>query len=223
MDIIRSLYESGGPITVLIVLAGLVSIYLVVERLFHFQRIRVDVDEFINGLSNNLRHNNIIEAIKICDETPGPVPHLIRMAILRADKPEGELRDAIRDVSLNEIPRLERNISVLAVLAYLTPLLGLLGTVLGMIATFKTLKTGGINVSAADLAGGIEAALYTTAAGLSVAIPAYGFYSMLLKKLEHVVLDMEKACNDIVYFLTNNKIDIASLRVNGNMTLGRSE
>lgn len=223
MDIIRSLYESGGPITVLIVLAGLLSIYLVVERLFHFQRIRVDVDEFINGLSNNLRHNNVIEAIKICDETPGPIPHIIRMAITRADKPEGELRDAIRDVSLNEIPRLERNISVLAVLAYLTPLLGLLGTVVGMIATFKTLKTGGINVTAADLAGGIEAALYTTAAGLSVAIPAYAFYSLLLKKLEHVVLDMEKACNDIVYFLTNNKIDISSLRVNGNMNLGKSE
>lgn len=223
MDIIRSLYESGGPITVLIVLAGLLSIYLVVERLFHFQRIRVDVDEFINGLSNNLRHNNIIEAIKICDETPGPIPHIIRMAITRADKPEGELRDAIRDVSLNEIPRLERNISVLAVLAYLTPLLGLLGTVLGMIATFRTLKTGGINVTAADLAGGIEAALYTTAAGLSVAIPAYAFYSLLLKKLEHIVFDMEKACNDIVYFLTNNKIDISSLRVNGNINLGKNE
>lgn len=223
MNIIRSLYESGGPITILIVLAGLVSIYLVLERLYHFQRIRVDVDEFINGLTNNLNHNNVIEAIKICDETPGPIPHIIKMAVLRADKSESELREAIYDVSLNEVPRLERNIGLLAVLAYLTPLLGLLGTVLGMTVTFSKLKTGGINVSAADLAGGIEAALYTTAAGLSVAIPAYGFYSMLLRKLQHVTLDMEKACNDIVYFLTNNKVDISALRVKGNSRLEKSE
>ncbi len=218
MEILRRLYEGGGPITIFIVAAGLISLYLVLERFYHFQRARIDVDEFINGLSNNLRHNNIIEAIKICDETPGPIPHIIRTAIMRADKPEHELREAIHDVSLTEVPRLEKNLTLLATLAHLTPLLGLLGTVVGMIGAFNTLKTVGISASAADLAGSIELALYTTAAGLSVAIPAHGFYNVLLRKVQDITLDMEKACNDIVYFLTHHSVDIASLRAKGRNT-----
>lgn len=212
MDILYRLYEGGGIITIFIVLSGVFTLYLVLERFYHFQRARIDVDEFISGVSNNLRHDNIIEAIKICDETPGPIPHIIRTAVLRADRPEHELREAVYDVSLAEVPRLEKNLTLLATLAHLTPLLGLLGTVVGMIGAFSTLKTVGVNASAADLAGSIELALYTTAAGLSVAIPAHGFYNVLLRRVQDITLDMEKACNDIVYFLTHHKINVASLR-----------
>lgn len=218
MDILYRLYEGGGIITIFIVLSGVITLYLVLERLYHFQRARIDVDEFISGVSNNLRHDNIIEAIKICDETPGPIPHIIRTAILRADRQEHELREAVYDVSLAEVPRLEKNLTLLATLAHLTPLLGLLGTVVGMIGAFSTLKTVGVNASAADLAESIELALYTTAAGLSVAIPAHGFYNVLLRRVQDITLDMEKACTDIVYFLTHHKINVASLRAN---TAGR--
>lgn len=218
MDILYRLYEGGGIITIFIVLSGVITLYLVLERLYHFQRARIDVDEFMSGVSNNLRHDNIIEAIKICDETPGPIPHIIRTAILRADRQEHELREAVYDVSLAEVPRLEKNLTLLATLAHLTPLLGLLGTVVGMIGAFSTLKTVGVNASAADLAGSIELALYTTAAGLSVAIPAHGFYNVLLRRVQDITLDMEKACTDIVYFLTHHKINVASLRAN---TAGR--
>ncbi len=211
MDILRNLYNGGGVITIFIVIGGLIAIYLVLERFYHFQRARVDVDEFINGITNNLRHENLVEAIKICDETPGPVPHIIRTAILRADKQEVELREAVKDVALSEIPRLEKNLTLLASVANLTPLLGLLGTVIGMIGAFKTLSATGVSVSPKDLAGSIEMALYSTAAGLSVAIPTNAFYNILVGRVKGLILDMEKTSNDIVYFLTHSDVDVSSL------------
>ena len=216
MDILQSLYNGGGIITVFIVIGALFSIYLILERFYHFQRARVDVDEFINGITNNLRHENLIEAIKICDETPGPVPHIVRAAILRADKSEVELRESLKDVALTEIPRLERNLTLLATVATLTPLLGLLGTVVGMIGAFKALHTVGMNASPSDLAGSIELALYSTAAGLSVAIPANAFYNILVDRVKGLILDMEKTSNQIVYFLMHNDVDISAIRGKSN-------
>ena len=215
MELLTKLYEAGGAITLFIMAGGLVSIYIVCERLFHFKRAGVDVEEFVNGLTNNLKNNNVIEAITICDETPGPVPHVIRGAILRCDQREEDLRNAIQDISLSEIPRLEKNLTLLATIAHLAPLAGLLGTVLGMIDAFQTIHESGATVNTEDLSGAIYTALYTTAAGLTVAIPAHGFYNLLLRKVKDMILDMEKAGIEIIYFLTNNKVDISSLREQG--------
>jgi biopolymer transport protein ExbB len=212
MDILQSLYNGGGIITIFIVVGALFATYLILERFYHFQRARVDVDEFINGIANNLRHENLVEAIKICDETPGPVPHLVRAAILRADKSELELREALKDVALSEIPRLERNLTLLATVATLTPLMGLLGTVVGMIGAFKALHTVGMNASPSDLAGSIELALYSTAAGLSVSIPANAFYNILVDRVKGLILDMEKTSNQIVYFLMHHEVNLDNIR-----------
>jgi biopolymer transport protein ExbB len=211
MDILQSLYNGGGIITIFIVVGAIFATYLILERFYHFQRARVDVDEFINGIANNLRHDNLVEAIKICDETPGPVPHLVRVAILRADKSELELREALKDVALSEIPRLERNLTLLATVATLTPLMGLLGTVAGMIGAFQALHTVGMNASPSDLAGSIELALYSTAAGLSVSIPANAFYNILVDRVKGLILDMEKTSNQIVYFLMHHDVNLNSI------------
>jgi len=205
---VKYLLEQGGLIMVFIMIASVLAVFIVIERLLHFHRAQINVPEFLHGLMNVLRRNNVTEAVAICDETPGPVAHVLRTAIIRCDADEGALRQAVEEASLNEVPRLEQNLTALATIAHIAPLLGLLGTVLGMIGLFQTMESEGPLVATSQLANHIWRALLTTAAGLTVAIPTHAFYNLLVAKVESILLDMDKAAGEIIYFLTHNQLKL---------------
>jgi len=204
----QQIMADGGVIMWPILLCSLLATYIILERLFHFHRAQIDAQEFLHGLFNVLKRNNVVEAIAICDETPGPVAHVLRAAILRCDKDEAALRLAVEETSLDEVPRLEKHLTILATVAHISPLLGLLGTVLGMIGAFQVMQDAGPFVSTIDLAKYIKQALVATAAGLCVAIPAYAFYNFLVARVESMALDMEKAASEMIYFLTHNRLTL---------------
>lgn len=201
----QELLARGGVIMWLILGCSVAAVFIVLERLWHYHRAQIDVPEFLHGLMNVLKRNNRVEAIAICDETPGPVAHIIRAAIAHADEDVESLRRAVEETGLVEVPRLEKNLKALATLSHITPLLGLLGTIIGMIGTFQAIEGAGTFVSTSQLAGHIWKALLTTAAGLSVGIPASAFYNFLLARVESLTHDMNKAAAEIVYFLTHNE------------------
>jgi biopolymer transport protein ExbB len=208
MSYFQQLMSSGGVIMWLLFGCSFAAFLIVVERFLHYHRAQIDVPEFLQGLFNILRRNKVVEAIAICDETPGPVAHVIRAAILRANRDEAAIRHAVEEASLSEIPRLEKHLKTLATLAHLAPMLGFLGTVLGMIGAFQAMEEAGAFVSTSDLAKHIWKALLTTAGGLSVAIPCYAFYNFLVGRVESLALDMEKAASEMIYFLTHHKLDL---------------
>ncbi len=198
----------GGIVIVFIIICSVLALFIIVERLLHLHRAQINVPEFLRGLTNVLKRNNVVEAIAICDETPGPVAHVLRAAILRCDQDESSLRHAVEEASLSEVPRLEKNLKVLATIAHITPLLGLLGTVLGMIGLFQTMEQAGPLVDTSLLAQHIWQALLTTATGLTVAIPAHAFYNLLVSKISGLCLDMDKAASEIIYFLTHTDLKL---------------
>ncbi|MFA4944642.1 MAG: MotA/TolQ/ExbB proton channel family protein [Lentisphaeria bacterium] len=202
----QELMANGGPIMWLILGCSLAALYLILERLLTYHRARIDVPEFLLGIFNTLRRNNAVEAITLCDHTPGPVARVLRFAILHADRDEASLRHAVEEASLGEVPILERNLKALATIAHLAPMLGLLGTVLGMIGAFQEMQGAGAYVSTSQLATHIWKALLTAAGGMAVAIPCYAFYNLLVSRVESLTLDMEKAASEMIYFLTHNKI-----------------
>jgi biopolymer transport protein ExbB len=195
--------NQGGAVMWIILICSVLGGYIILERLLAFHKAQIDVPEFLHGLSNILRRNNAVEAMAICEETPGPVAHVLRAAILRCDEDEASLRRAVEEVSLAEVPRLERGLKTLATIAHIAPLLGLLGTVVGMIGAFQAMQDAGPFVSTTDLTGNIRKALLTTAAGLSVSIPAYAFYNFFVGRVQGFLLDMEKAAAEMIYFLTH--------------------
>lgn len=195
--------EMGGPLMYPILLCSILFIAILIERLYHLHRARIDTNEFISGIRNILRKREIAEAISVCDSMPGPVAHIVKAGIRKHDHPKDEIKETIEDAALHEVPRLEKNLNVLATVAHIAPLLGLLGTVLGMINAFQEIQRESGRVNAADLAGGIWEALITTAAGLSVAIPAYVAYNYLVSRVGALVLDMEKSATEVVNLLTS--------------------
>lgn len=192
-----------------ILICALISVFIVIERLFHFHRCQINTKDFILGIFNNLKRSNVVETISICDDTPGPIAHMTRAAILRAGQDSRDIEQAIEEVSLSEIPRLEKNLNIMATVAHITPLLGLLGTVVGLIKAFGSMNQGFIQIS--SIAPYISEALITTAAGLTVAIPTYAFYNLLVTKVENIVNEMEMAATEIIYFLSHNEVRINAM------------
>ncbi len=197
--------KQGGPVMWIILTCSLLAVFIFLERLFYFHRVQINVGDLVRGMVNVLRRNNIVEAISLCDDTPGPAAHVLRAAILAFEQGDENLRQAIDDAGLSEIPRLEAKMKILATIAYVTPLLGLLGTVLGMIEVFHTITSRGAMVNAGELANGIGMALFTTAAGLCVAIPCFIAYNYLVSRIESITLDMEKASSEIIHFFSHNR------------------
>jgi len=194
----------------LIIMCSVIALGVVIERAYHLYRAQIDTKEFMDKISSTIRRNRIMEAVDICDRMPGPIAHILKAGIMKHDRTRAEIKEAIEDAGLFEIPRLEKNMGILATIAQISPLLGLLGTVTGMVKAFQVIEQKAAllyPVSAADLAGGIWEALLTTVAGLIVAIPTFVVYNYFISRVDAFVLDMERSSTDLVNILSQKRQD----------------
>src|SRR3954471_1018616 len=168
-----TLLSHGGPMIYLILGASAVALAVFVERVLHFHRAQINSMEFLNGVRNVLKRDNVVEALSICDATPGPVARLVKVAILNRERGRDGVRESLEEAGLVEIPPLEAKLNLLATIAQVAPLMGLLGTALGFIHIFSVLQAKGSQAHIETFAGGVWQALISTAAGLALAIPCY--------------------------------------------------
>src|ERR1700688_3667343 len=139
----------GGPMLWVILMASAVAISVFIERFLHFHTAQINSTEFLNGVRTVLKRDNVVEALSICDATPGPVARLVKTAILSRDYGRDRVRESLEEAGLAEVPRLEEKLSLLATIAQLAPLLGLLWTLLGFIKVFSDLVEHGPTASIA--------------------------------------------------------------------------
>ncbi|MCK5451423.1 MAG: MotA/TolQ/ExbB proton channel family protein [Candidatus Omnitrophica bacterium] len=189
---------------ILIIMCSVIAVAVVLERIIYLYRAKINTEEFMESIVETLRRNKINEAIDRCNVMPGPIARILKSGILKHDRSRMEIKDAIEDAGIHEVPLLEKNLGVLATIAHVSPLLGLLGTVTGMVRAFQVIEQKAVAfmpVNPGDLAGGIWEALITTVAGLAVAIPTYVAYNFLVSKVDGFVLEMEKSATDLVNIL----------------------
>jgi biopolymer transport protein ExbB len=202
MRTLPELLSNGGLVLWLILVVSAVAVAVFLERFLYCHRAQINSTEFLNGVRTVLKRNNVVEALSICDATPGPVARLVKTAILNRDHGRERVREALEETGSVEVPRLEEKLNVLATIAQLSPLIGLLGTVLGFIKTFSHMQGQGLYSHVGDLSNGIWQALICAAAGLAVAIPAHAAYNYLVSRVNSIVLDMERASTEIVNIVT---------------------
>ena len=196
-----SLFSQGGPVMWLLYLVGLVALVIFVERALYLHRGQIRSNEFLSGIKNLLQKGRLMEALTLCEETPGPVATVVKAALRNASADETAMRFAVQEAALTEIPALERRIGSLAAIAQIVPLLGLLGTLLGMIRTFWLFNQGGNYATPAALTDGLWPALLTAAAGLAIAIPVHLARHFLNGRVKALVHDMEWVATDIMRYL----------------------
>ena len=195
-------FQEGGPLMYLILICSVIGLTVFLERVYHLHRARIDTDKFMTNIRALLGEGKVREAVEFCSKTPGPVAHILKAGLSKHTASRSEIREAVEDAGVHEVPRLEKNLVILATIAHIAPLLGLLGTVLGMIRTFMTIEEMEGLVNPSDLAGGIWEALLTTAFGLLVAILAYVAYNFLVSRVGGMVLDMETSATEITNLLS---------------------
>ena len=200
MDI--RIFHDGGPVFLIICLAGLAALAIFLERIVKLRQARIRYEDFLNGVFNILEKGKVREATALCDDSPGPVVRLMRAAILHRDEPRDALRQILDNTGRAEISRMERRLAALSTITQATPLLGLLGSLLGILGTVQTMRGELPLVQTLDITGGLVRALVTSIAGLAVAIPSFIMYNILVVRIDRIVLDMEQASGDILAFMS---------------------
>ena len=193
-----SLFAKGGPMMVVLLALGLLGLVIFIERTLYLHRGQIRSTAFLAGLKNILAKRRLVEALTVCEETPGPVAAVVKAALLHADAGADEMRFHVQEAAIVELPSLERRLASLAAIAQVAPLVGLLGTVLGMIETFLAFEKGGNYATAAALSGGMWQALLSVAGALMLAIPAHLAHHFLSGRVRAIVRDVEWSGNEIM-------------------------
>jgi biopolymer transport protein ExbB len=193
MSYLEIIYKAG-PVMWIILASFFLAMVFFLKKVMQFHRDEINTSELLRGLRNTLQRKAFVEALTLCDNTPGPIAKLLGAAIL-ASQNRRDLRIAMDEVAVVEIPRLERFIHFIGTAGFIMPLLGFLGTVIGMTESFEATRiSSGVSPELADAMG---KALVTTAAGLTGAVICYLGHNYLVARLNVILLDMEKAALEI--------------------------
>jgi len=196
-----TLFARGGPVMWVLAALALLGLMLFVERVLYLHRGQIRAGAFIDGIKNALAKRRLVEALTLCEETPGPVAAVVKAALLHADATEEKMRFHVQEAAVVELPALERRLGAIAAIAQVAPLVGLLGTVLGMVTTFRAFEQGGNYAMAGALSAGMWQALLVTAASLMLAIPAHLACHFLHGRVRAIVRDVEWSANEIMKYL----------------------
>jgi biopolymer transport protein ExbB len=199
--------KSGGPIMVPIILASIVAAAIFLERLWTLQQRRVLPAELTDKVWKLVEQRQIQDKHIGALQQNSPLGKILAAGLANRHRERSIIKEAIEDTGRHVVHELERFIGTLGTIASVSPLLGLLGTVVGMIRTFNAIQTEGVGDPAA-LGGGIAEALITTAAGLTVAIPALLGYKYLRGRVESLVVQMEKESIKLVQAMEEQYQDV---------------
>ncbi len=184
--------RSGGILVWPIIAIGIAAIFLVIERIIFFVRLKQPNTSEILNILKLISHGKIDECKQILiNHKDSPVYRVILSVLSTKTSDKAIIEDIIQESILKELPQLEKFLSTLAILAAIAPLLGLLGTVSGMINTFQVITLFG-NSNPRLMSGGISEALITTELGLSVAIPIMLVHHFLERKVDKLIANIEE-------------------------------
>jgi len=189
--------QSGGWLMVPILLCSIIAAAISGERLWTLQRSRITPKNLLAQVWSALK-NNEMDSQRLRDlRASSPLGQVLAAGVGNARRGREVMKEAMEEVAAQVTHDMERYLTSLGIIASISPLLGLLGTVVGMIQVFTALMLEGAG-NANVLAGGISQALITTAAGLTVAIPAIMFHRFFLRRVDELVVAMEQEAVKLV-------------------------
>jgi biopolymer transport protein ExbB len=208
---IAAIFESNSNWNIILIIIGvcsLLSFTIFIERLLHLRRSEINTNIFIINLRKLINQGDIIEAITHCEETPGTISNIVKAGLLKHNRSQEQIENAMEMSGLIEVAQLEKNAKILSIIAHIAPLIGLLGTVLGFIQAFSEMRMSGlVDISATRIGEAMEYALVTTAAGLVVAIPSVIAYNYIVSRIEGFILEIQTTSSEIVDLLVHREED----------------
>jgi len=181
----------GGAVMFILLGCSILALTIIFERSWSLRRSVVIPEKDVNAVEAAIRGEDVKQAMRICRDSPTAMGRILWVALENRGVSRPVLKEVLEEVGRQEVAHLDRFIGALGLIAAISPLLGLLGTVIGMIEVFQVISVEGVG-KADVLAGGISKALNTTAAGLSVAIPALVAFRLLEARVDRFVIEIEQ-------------------------------
>lgn len=169
--------------------SGAAAIYFIVDCFILIRPQKIMPHQLIEKVQAAMAEGDVMKALQACESEPGPMANVLTAGFSHVEEGYEVIEEAVGTAADLETERLMQRLNWISVCANLAPMLGLLGTVQGMIMAFEGLATGAPDTGALALA--ISQALWTTAGGLIVAIPAVTFYFSLRNSANRLILRMQ--------------------------------
>jgi biopolymer transport protein ExbB/TolQ len=211
LEAVVDVFQDGGwgmaPIAVIALLVIFIGLERVAYLLF---RARVNKDDFINTVHKYLYEGKLARAITYCGSNRSPLANIVKAGLLRHADKEVEIQSAMEEVTLEELPRIEKRTGYLAMLSNVAVLAGLLGTISGLIKAFSAVGEGDAAERAALLAQGISEAMTCTAFGLGTAIPTLVLFSLLSGTTQRLIDDINESRTRVLGLILANRSKFTS-------------
>ncbi|MEE9369687.1 MAG: MotA/TolQ/ExbB proton channel family protein [Pontiella sp.] len=207
LDVVKG--GGGFGISLWLGLAGLsmAAGTLIVDSIINIRASKIIPKTLISLVREAIDDGSLKKAAQRCRDLPGPYSNILLAGFENVEDGFETAQDAIGIAADMESEKMLQRVNYLNVVGNLAPMLGLLGTVQGMILAFATLGTTSGAAKNALLAVNISQALYTTAAGLVIAVPAIGFYFFFRNRAAKVILTMESLTMEVMKGLKNHKAE----------------
>ncbi len=189
--------KAGGWLMAPIILCAIIAMGIILERYWTLAEKRVIPEDLTSKVWAWVKRDALDQSQIQTLHQGSPLGQILAAGLINRDRERAVMKDSIEDTGRHVVHELERYLDTLGTIAAISPLLGLLGTVIGMVKVFTAITTHGVG-NPTVLAGGIAEALITTAAGLTVAIPALIGFRYFRNRVDGLVVDMEKEAIKLV-------------------------
>ena len=205
MEILQNIFIlQGGLAMYPLLFISLLGFVLFVERLLFLHKGYIGREEFLSGIKNLLAKGRLIEALALCEETPGPLVRIVKSALLHYGESSKEIRFAIQSAAILELPILEQRVGTIAAIARIAPMVGFLGTLVAVLQALHGLEAANANSHLFNQL--LVQALISSACGLGIAIMATLAHHFLYGRIRTLSHDFEWVGHKIYELLTTDAV-----------------
>lgn len=200
---------AGWPIYPLL-LASIIAVALIIERSVSLRSKKIVPPTLLEQVVTVYRRQGVTDDVIEKLSRDSPLGQVLAAGLRNVRSPREVMKEAIEEAGRSAAHELERFLTTLGTIATAAPLLGLFGTVIGMIEIFGSQGPTGTNPQ--QLAHGISIALYNTALGIAISVPALIVYRHFRNKVDGFVVDMERDAAKLVDIVHGERGDYKAPR-----------
>ena len=201
--------KAGGPVGGVIIAVSFLGVTWILRHMFFLRRNVLAPKKVQRQLSEFFTQKKIKEAVEYCQKNRSVLARIVGSGLAEIRSGYDAMSEVMEEVGEEEAIRINQSVGMLSLVGAIAPMLGLLGTVLGMMAAFRAIGSGGM-AKPAELASNIQLALTTTCMGLIVAVPAIVAYTIFRNKAVRVMLEVAVIANDLTSRFRNVRVTASS-------------
>jgi len=191
-----SMAAKGGWIMIVLLLLSVLLIYIFVERLIAFSKVKNKDPHFMERINDYVKNGEMKSAVIFCQASNTPISRIVEKGLGLLGRPRADVLAGMENAGNVEVAKLERGLPIMATIASGAPMIGFLGTVIGMVRAFWEMSNAGNNIDVSLLSGGIYEAMITTVGGLIVGIIAMFAYNYLTSRVDQAANELDSFIQD---------------------------